>query len=740
MKLKFYSISLLCLLCAFSACSDDEETRVPTVQYIELSETEKTVFIGESWQITAKVTPEDAINTKVVWSNLHPEVGTIDAEGNVSAVAVGTDSIYATVDNVRALCIMKVKPVAVDSVAVSEKTKDLSVGDVYQLKATVYPENATNKTVVWSSDNEEVAKVDAEGKVSALAKGQAVVTAKCGTQTATCSVTVFAAAIELSMNKVTLAAEGSQELELSLPISLAGQPVEWKSLNDKIVTVEPNADNQYKATVKAVGLGRAQVQAAVGDKVLTCEVFVGAAPVMQPSKLTVDKDASHEIELMVPFELDGKPVVWKSLDEKIVKVAADADHSNKATVTGLNFGRADVQATVEGVDYICTVYVGNDPMLSASALTLDSGTSSQLTLILPARLEGKAIEWKSLNEKVAKVVVSDTDQLTATVEAVDAGTTDITATIEGETVKCTVTVNKQTVVGDLELSATSMNVEINLHKELKVTVPAGLEGQPISWKSLDPATASVKPAADGLTAVVSGLKAGSTEIEVSVAGKVAKCAVTVTKSAVYVEGTTAILRLNLCKDEASVAAKIKELDGQGVTEYRLIGDFGKLGKMVVKDGQVNVFAHTNVEVIDFSGIEAATLPKVEVTKGGAKAPGLLPYAFDSGRDATVQLFPALKTIILPEGMEVIGQYAFQGCRTLEEIVAPSVTTLGGYVFGYCPHLTAVKLLAPSTITAGDKAFPKSVVDAVLYLHENNRGMATGKNVFGRDWKDVLFVK
>ena len=67
----------------------------------------------------------------------------------------------------------------------------LIVGDAaVQLKAIVSPDNATDKTVTWTSDKPAVATVDATGKVTAVAEGEATITAKSGDKTATCKVTV----------------------------------------------------------------------------------------------------------------------------------------------------------------------------------------------------------------------------------------------------------------------------------------------------------------------------------------------------------------------------------------------------------------------------------------------------------------------------------------------------------------------------------------------------------------------
>ena len=86
--------------------------------------------------------------------------------------------------------------VAVESVTLGLTAMALTVGDAaVQLTATVAPEDATDKTVTWSSDKTSVATVDATGKVTAVAAGEATITATAGDKTATCKVTVKAAAV-----------------------------------------------------------------------------------------------------------------------------------------------------------------------------------------------------------------------------------------------------------------------------------------------------------------------------------------------------------------------------------------------------------------------------------------------------------------------------------------------------------------------------------------------------------------
>lgn len=68
-------------------------------------------------------------------------------------------------------------PVAVSNITLNKNTLALTVGGSETLTATVYPENATNKDVTWSSDNENAATVDANGTVTAVGEGEAIITA-----------------------------------------------------------------------------------------------------------------------------------------------------------------------------------------------------------------------------------------------------------------------------------------------------------------------------------------------------------------------------------------------------------------------------------------------------------------------------------------------------------------------------------------------------------------------------------
>ena len=149
-----------------------------------------TLLVGATDKLTATVSPENVTNPVITWSSDNESIATVDANGNVTAVAVGVANITAKCGDVAATCKVTVNPVPASSVTLNVQDITLLVGAIDKLTATVSPENVTNPVITWSSDNEAIATVDADGNVTAVSVGVANITAKCGDVTATCKVTV----------------------------------------------------------------------------------------------------------------------------------------------------------------------------------------------------------------------------------------------------------------------------------------------------------------------------------------------------------------------------------------------------------------------------------------------------------------------------------------------------------------------------------------------------------------------
>ena len=163
------------------------------VNNITLDVTSHTMTIGDFLQLTATIYPKDAEYKDVIWSSNNEDVAVVDQKGLVQAKAYGKVKITATSKDggLEAVCNVTVEPVAVTEVSLNAKAVTLKVGETYQLKETILPENATDQTVTWTSSNTKAATVSG-GAVTAVGTGSAVIIVKTnsGAKTASCTVTV----------------------------------------------------------------------------------------------------------------------------------------------------------------------------------------------------------------------------------------------------------------------------------------------------------------------------------------------------------------------------------------------------------------------------------------------------------------------------------------------------------------------------------------------------------------------
>lgn len=153
------------------------------------------VTVGQTLTITASVAPADATNKAVTWSSSSDSIATVSDDGVVTGVAEGDATITVTTEDggFTATCDVTVEAatVAVTGVSVSPTSDSITVGETLTLTATVAPDNATNKTVTWSTSEATVATVE-DGVVTGVSAGDATitVTTEDGDFTATCDVTV----------------------------------------------------------------------------------------------------------------------------------------------------------------------------------------------------------------------------------------------------------------------------------------------------------------------------------------------------------------------------------------------------------------------------------------------------------------------------------------------------------------------------------------------------------------------
>lgn len=142
-------------------------------------------------KLEAVVQPEDATHVEIEFTSSNEDVATINSNGEINAVDVGETTITASIKetDLTAECVVTVVP-DLKTIELSDTSLKLKKDDTAQLTATANPDGASIEGITFASDTPDVATVDAEGNITAIADGKATITASVGDVSAECVVTV----------------------------------------------------------------------------------------------------------------------------------------------------------------------------------------------------------------------------------------------------------------------------------------------------------------------------------------------------------------------------------------------------------------------------------------------------------------------------------------------------------------------------------------------------------------------
>ncbi len=192
--------------------SDDNEaiTAEATVE-VKIGVTSVTVSgaelvkTGNPQQLSVVVEPEDATHKEVTWSSSNENVATVNDNGLVTAISGGNVTITTTsIDNPSAKGTHNmISKISVTSVDIQEESVEINSGDTTQLHVTVLPENATDKTVTWTSSDTNIATVDDAGLVAGVGDGEVEITVTSKDNTSLTDTCTIVSKINYSRNYFT---------------------------------------------------------------------------------------------------------------------------------------------------------------------------------------------------------------------------------------------------------------------------------------------------------------------------------------------------------------------------------------------------------------------------------------------------------------------------------------------------------------------------------------------------------
>lgn len=179
---------LLCSCNGISGIFDKEITS------ITLSENEISLKIGDSRKLEAQIEPEDASSKALVWTSSNDKIATV-SNGTITAKNAGSVVIEVKAENgVSRSCNVTVAEQEITKITLSDETATLKEGQTIQIEAKVSPTDAKADGLVWSSDAQDIARVNSSGYVTGVTAGVASIVCKApnGVE-ASCTVTVRAA-------------------------------------------------------------------------------------------------------------------------------------------------------------------------------------------------------------------------------------------------------------------------------------------------------------------------------------------------------------------------------------------------------------------------------------------------------------------------------------------------------------------------------------------------------------------
>ena len=507
----------------------DVDNPVIPVASVTLDKTELEIETGKTATLTATITPDNATNKEVTWSTSNRNVATV-SNGTVTAVGAGKATITAETSNgMKATCNVTVTNpvVAVTGIKLNKTSVTLEKGKTEKLTATITPDDATDKTVTWTTDNNKVAVVS-DGTVSAVGVGTAVITAETanGIKT-TCTVTVKEPIVEVTgikLSKTSVNLEKGKTTTITAtitPSNATNKTVTWTSSDTKVATV-----SNGKITAKAAGTATITAKSNNG-KTATCKVTVKNPTVavtgikLSKTSVNLEKGKTTTITATItPSNATNKTVTWTSSNTKVATVS-------NGKITAKAAGTATITAKASsGKTATCKVTVKN-PVVNASSIklnksniTLENGKTTTLSAVVsPSNTTNKTVKWTSTNTKVATVSKGK-------ITAKSAGTTIIMAeTSNGRKATCKVTVKNPKTVNptSVKLSKTSVSLTKGKSTTLKATVyPSNASNKKVTWTSSNKKVATVS------NGKITAKGAGTATITVKTANnKKATCKVTV---------------------------------------------------------------------------------------------------------------------------------------------------------------------------------------------------------------------
>lgn len=489
-------ITAAALLGTLSACEnetpdtgtpDTNQATVTKVDSVTLNKATTSLYIGESEFLRATIAPETASDKNLEWTSSDEDVAMVAANGKVVGLKAGTATIKATAKDGSGKfgeCVVTVSvkdtAIHVTDVTLGQTSASMFTNESLQLEASVTPENATEKGLVWTSSDETKAMVTSSGKVVALAEGN--VTIKVASKEKPdlykeCAITITVKNTKVDVSSVTVSPK-SINLDLGgtytanptvtvAPENATNKAVVWTSSDPTKVVVDSGSGaitaiaQAENVTITATSADDATKKDTIQVNVADTRdntVYVESISLDETLALDLKDGATRTLTANVtPTNAWNKKVNWTSSDPTTVKVTPVGDTSvyveglktGTATITGItedgNKTKSCVVTVSDSVKHVTGMSI-KEAGAETDAITIDlNDLTSVEAAVLPADADNQGIIWSIANADKEYVQITSTNGGAQTI------------------------IGKKVTTAPIKVRATSAEFA-NVYKEISVTV------------------------------------------------------------------------------------------------------------------------------------------------------------------------------------------------------------------------------------------------------------------------------
>ncbi|WP_405383482.1 Ig-like domain-containing protein [Maribacter sp. LLG6340-A2] len=484
------------------------------VTAVELTPETLNLVEGDSQQLNALIIPSDADDTSVTWSSSDNTIAMVDANGLVNAIGEGVATIRVITNDGQftdtSIITVERAEIPVTGISLSQETLTLNQGETSTLIATVAPEEADEKTVTWATENDQVAIVDNNGKLTAIGPGETVITATTldGGYTASTFITVNAAP-----NVEVLVAPNPADYVIYIyfgyiePLNITTLYI-YDQSNTLVKTFSDPASildgENYRLPIADLPVGNYTVEgiSSIGNyqKEFSIERESIAVTGISLNLSNANVQVGNQLSLIpsiTPNNATDQTVLWSSSNTNIVTV----DASGK--ITGESEGNAIVTATTVDGNFTATstINVSTDPVNNVEILMAPTPADYVVYVFFDALepLEITALNIYDSNNNLVKsfndpgAVLVDGDNYRLLINNLPVGV----YTVEG--VSTTGSYSKQLTIARDIVPVTGLSLGLPTASMIvgeQLTIPATIEpsdatDQTILWSSNDEDIATV---------------------------------------------------------------------------------------------------------------------------------------------------------------------------------------------------------------------------------------------------------